>query len=230
MRRCLKVVKSYAAPRAQLGPARWDNAVTWPNMVTQESGFEMAGRGEGPDFVEALARGLDILACFNAERPWLTLTEVATATGLAPHCPTPIADLGGAGLHPVSGNQFTLTPRCCAWAWRSSLRWACGTSRVRISNGWSPPPGNPRRCRSSMARTSSTSPESPSQTDRPAGRDRYAVPGRLHRPGQSAPRRAGPRRPTERPREPSRSACHRTHPRHRKLRAELQAIRARGWA
>ena len=29
----------------------------------------MAGRGEGPDFVESLARGLDVLQCFSAERP-----------------------------------------------------------------------------------------------------------------------------------------------------------------
>ena len=28
----------------------------------------MAGRGAGPDFVEALARGLDVLACFDADR------------------------------------------------------------------------------------------------------------------------------------------------------------------
>ena len=27
----------------------------------------MAGRGSGPDFVEALARGLDVLACFDAD-------------------------------------------------------------------------------------------------------------------------------------------------------------------
>ena len=28
---------------------------------------DMAGRGTGPDFVEALARGLDVLACFDAD-------------------------------------------------------------------------------------------------------------------------------------------------------------------
>ena len=36
----------------------------------------MAGRGAGPDFVEALARGLDILACFDAGRRAMSLTEV----------------------------------------------------------------------------------------------------------------------------------------------------------
>jgi IclR family pca regulon transcriptional regulator len=40
----------------------------------------MAGRGVGPDFVEALARGLDVLTCFDMNRPAMTLTEVAEAT------------------------------------------------------------------------------------------------------------------------------------------------------
>src|SRR6478752_4093189 len=43
----------------------------------------MAGRGEGPDFVEALARGLDVIACFDRERPELSQSDVAQATGLA---------------------------------------------------------------------------------------------------------------------------------------------------
>ena len=40
----------------------------------------MAGRGTGPDFVEALARGLDVLACFGPDRPAMTLSEVAAAS------------------------------------------------------------------------------------------------------------------------------------------------------
>ena len=43
----------------------------------------MAGRGIGPDFVEALARGLSVLSCFDARRPRMTLTEIADASGLA---------------------------------------------------------------------------------------------------------------------------------------------------
>src|SRR3954468_5545141 len=39
----------------------------------------MAGRGTGPDFVEALARGLDVLACFSADRPAMSLSDVAAA-------------------------------------------------------------------------------------------------------------------------------------------------------
>ncbi len=41
----------------------------------------MAGRGEGPDFVESLARGLDVLQCFSAERPRMSLSEVAEVCG-----------------------------------------------------------------------------------------------------------------------------------------------------
>ena len=43
----------------------------------------MAGRGTGPDFVEALARGLDVLTCFDDRHPRMSLTEIAAATGLA---------------------------------------------------------------------------------------------------------------------------------------------------
>ena len=43
----------------------------------------MAGRGSGPDFVESLARGLDVLRAFDTHHRALSLAEVATATGLA---------------------------------------------------------------------------------------------------------------------------------------------------
>jgi IclR family transcriptional regulator, pca regulon regulatory protein len=43
----------------------------------------MAGRGAGPDFVEALARGLDILASFDASHRTMSLSEVAAASTLA---------------------------------------------------------------------------------------------------------------------------------------------------
>ena len=44
----------------------------------------MAGRGKGPDFVEALARGLDILAAFGVDHRGMSLSEVAAAAGLTP--------------------------------------------------------------------------------------------------------------------------------------------------
>src|SRR4029453_6803430 len=46
-------------------------------------GRRVAGRGEAPEFIEALARGLDVIRAFGADRPRLTLAEVATASDLA---------------------------------------------------------------------------------------------------------------------------------------------------
>jgi IclR family pca regulon transcriptional regulator len=43
----------------------------------------MARAEAGPDFVEALARGLDVIAAFRPGRTTMTLSEVAAETGLA---------------------------------------------------------------------------------------------------------------------------------------------------
>ena len=70
----------------------------------------MAGRGVGPDFVEALARGLDILACFDSTRPTMTLTEVAEASGLArPTARRLLLTLEELGYVRVNDGAFTLT-------------------------------------------------------------------------------------------------------------------------
>ena len=72
----------------------------------------MAGRGEGPDFVESLARGLDVLQCFSAERPAMSLTAVATAAGLArPTARRLLLTLQELGFVRCCGGQFALTPR-----------------------------------------------------------------------------------------------------------------------
>ena len=42
-----------------------------------------SGRGAGPDFIEALARGLDVLRSFRPGTPAMTLSEIAGRTGLA---------------------------------------------------------------------------------------------------------------------------------------------------
>jgi IclR family pca regulon transcriptional regulator len=77
----------------------------------------MPREGTGPDFIEALARGLEVLAAFPAGRPSLSLTEVAAATGLAR--PTArrilltLAELGYVRSVSVAGagGAFALTPR-----------------------------------------------------------------------------------------------------------------------
>jgi IclR family transcriptional regulator, pca regulon regulatory protein len=72
----------------------------------------MAGRGTGPDFVEALARGLDVLACFDDRHPRLSLTEIAGRTGLArPTARRLLLTLAELGFVRLEEGQFTLTPK-----------------------------------------------------------------------------------------------------------------------
>jgi IclR family pca regulon transcriptional regulator len=72
----------------------------------------MAGRGAGPDFVEALARGLDVLACFDADRPSMSLSEVAAAAGLArPTARRLLLTLEELGFVRACGGAFALTPK-----------------------------------------------------------------------------------------------------------------------
>jgi IclR family pca regulon transcriptional regulator len=72
----------------------------------------MAGRGEGPEFVEALARGLDVLACFSADHPQMTLRQVAEATDLArPTARRLLLTLAELGYVRGSDGTFELTPR-----------------------------------------------------------------------------------------------------------------------
>jgi IclR family pca regulon transcriptional regulator len=72
----------------------------------------MAGRGTGPDFVEALARGLDVLTCFDADHRSMSLAEVATAAGLArPTARRLLLTLEELGFVRSSGGTFALTPK-----------------------------------------------------------------------------------------------------------------------
>ncbi|MFZ2016646.1 MAG: IclR family transcriptional regulator C-terminal domain-containing protein [Nocardioides sp.] len=72
----------------------------------------MAGRGSGPDFVESLARGLDVLQVFDAEHRALSLADVATATGLArPTARRLLLTLEELGFVRSDGGAFELTPK-----------------------------------------------------------------------------------------------------------------------
>jgi IclR family transcriptional regulator, pca regulon regulatory protein len=72
----------------------------------------VAGRGVGPDFVEALARGLDVLTCFGTDHPRLTLAEVAAAADLArPTARRLLLTLQELGYVRVDAGQFELTPK-----------------------------------------------------------------------------------------------------------------------
>ncbi|WP_326557593.1 IclR family transcriptional regulator domain-containing protein [Micromonospora sp. NBC_01796] len=72
----------------------------------------MAQRGEGPDFIEALARGLDVITAFHADNPRLSLTEVAAAAGLArPTARRFLLTLEELGYVRAEAGSYELTPR-----------------------------------------------------------------------------------------------------------------------
>jgi IclR family transcriptional regulator, pca regulon regulatory protein len=80
----------------------------------------MAGRGSGPDFVEALARGLDILAAFGqpsvsqhgSEHRGMSLSEVAATAGLArPTARRLLLTLTELGFVRSRDGAFELTPK-----------------------------------------------------------------------------------------------------------------------
>ncbi|MGW1346850.1 IclR family transcriptional regulator domain-containing protein [Kribbella sp. NPDC002412] len=72
----------------------------------------MAGRGAGPDFVESLARGLDVLACFDADHRAMSLSEVAAAAGLArPTARRLLLTLEELGFVRSTDGSFQLTPK-----------------------------------------------------------------------------------------------------------------------
>src|ERR1700690_256729 len=67
----------------------------------------MAGRGAGPDFVESLARGLDVLQCFSAERPGMGLWEVGR-----PHLERLVAQTGeSSSMSQLDGSDIVYVAR-----------------------------------------------------------------------------------------------------------------------
>lgn len=70
-------------------------------------------RGEtGPDFIEALARGLDVIRAFGPQRPSMSLSEVASATGLArPTARRMLLTLEELGYVRAAHGEYALTPR-----------------------------------------------------------------------------------------------------------------------
>ena len=72
----------------------------------------MPREGTGPDFIEALARGLEVITAFRPHRPEMTLAEVATAAGLArPTARRILLTLEELGYVRTDGRGYALTPR-----------------------------------------------------------------------------------------------------------------------
>ena len=72
----------------------------------------MARRDDDPDFVEAIARGLDVIKAFTPDRPAMSLTEVATAAGLSrPTARRILLTLTSLGYVRSEASGFALTPR-----------------------------------------------------------------------------------------------------------------------
>jgi len=72
----------------------------------------MPREGAGPDFIESLARGLDVIAAFEAGRPAMSLADVAAATGLArPTARRILLTLEQLGHVRTTERGFELTPR-----------------------------------------------------------------------------------------------------------------------
>ncbi|MEU1103121.1 IclR family transcriptional regulator C-terminal domain-containing protein [Streptomyces tibetensis] len=90
------------APPPEPGPPPSDLA-RWTGASKQQLGRE---------FIESLARGLTVLTVFGEDRPELTLTEVARATGLArATARRALITYDHLGLVAPTGRTFTLTPR-----------------------------------------------------------------------------------------------------------------------
>ena len=72
----------------------------------------MGRQGTGPDFIEALARGLDVIRAFQPRQPVMTLAAVAAAAGLArPTARRMLLTLQELGYVRGVGAGFELTPR-----------------------------------------------------------------------------------------------------------------------
>lgn len=72
----------------------------------------MPREGAGPDFIEAIARGLEVITAFRQGSPEMTLAEIATATGLArPTARRILLTLTELGYVRAGARGYTLTPR-----------------------------------------------------------------------------------------------------------------------
>src|SRR5258708_36909616 len=94
----------------------------------------MARRDANPDFIEALARGLDVIRVFQPRQPAMSLAAVAAASGLArPTARRILLTLRQMGYVRAAGGGFELSPRVLelgmAFVLPPTLR-GCGRAHV----------------------------------------------------------------------------------------------------
>jgi IclR family pca regulon transcriptional regulator len=81
-------------------------------LAKLEEGKAMARRDSSPDFIEALARGLDVIRAFQPRQPVMSLTAVASAAGLArPTARRVLLTLERLGYARSVDRGYELTPR-----------------------------------------------------------------------------------------------------------------------
>src|SRR3979490_3284805 len=77
-----------------------------------EDAERRAASGNGPDFLEAFARGLRVIGAFGREKRHMTLSDVARATDLPkPSVRRALYTLTCLGMAASDGRTFRLTPR-----------------------------------------------------------------------------------------------------------------------
>jgi IclR family pca regulon transcriptional regulator len=80
--------------------------------LRQKDAQQRAASGHGPDFLEAFARGLRVIAAFGREKKQLSLSDVARATDLPkPSVRRALYTLTCLGLAESDGRSFRLTPK-----------------------------------------------------------------------------------------------------------------------
>ena len=108
--RCTRVTLATPASAAPVPrPPGWHPDTLVP---LRRWGWCMPREGAGPDFIESLARGLEVIAAFEAGVPAMSLAEVAAATGLArPTARRILLTLEELGHVRSTERGFELTPR-----------------------------------------------------------------------------------------------------------------------
>lgn len=107
------VKKSDALPATEMKP---DAKCRFDVVLAPEGGALDGNAGLAQDrpaeFVEALAKGLGVLECFDAAHPDMTLSEIARRVGLSPAAARrSLITLGALGYVGLNGKRFHLRPK-----------------------------------------------------------------------------------------------------------------------